>query len=186
MENRKRRLTAATRRNYEALDGALVELMQEKDFGAISVIEICATAKVPRATFYNYFDDKYGLLEYSFSKLADRMAESDDEPGTKAYFEKLIVNVTDYVDNNRVLITRFWNADQGMGLTVLQNLLRNKFLENFRSRGYWLKIPVELVSEFYAGSVISMVKWWLENADRYNKAQVIEYLTLLVDPSRFM
>ncbi len=30
-------------------------------------------AMLPRATFYNYFDDKYDLLEYCFMTVRDRL-----------------------------------------------------------------------------------------------------------------
>ena len=52
-----RRVTAPTRKNYDALTKALTSLMSERNYGDISVVEICEKAKVQRVTFYNYFED---------------------------------------------------------------------------------------------------------------------------------
>ena len=55
----RKRKTMAARRTLKILTLALTQLLQVKPFEKISVIDICEKALVPRATFYNYFDDKY-------------------------------------------------------------------------------------------------------------------------------
>ena len=54
------------RRNLNALDRAFLSLLMEKNFDDISVKDICDRAMVPKSTFYNYFEDKYDLLEHLF------------------------------------------------------------------------------------------------------------------------
>ncbi len=39
-------------------------------------------AMLPRATFYNYFDDKYDLMEYCFMTIRDRLDSGYQDGGT--------------------------------------------------------------------------------------------------------
>ena len=51
----------------KALKDALLNLLKSKNFENINTTEICKTAMVSRNTFYNYYADKYALLEDCFS-----------------------------------------------------------------------------------------------------------------------
>ena len=52
---------------------AFFTLLTRKSFETITVNEICENAGYPRATFYNYFDDKYDLLNYLFYRVKHDM-----------------------------------------------------------------------------------------------------------------
>ncbi len=49
-------------RSKKALRGALIALMEERGFDAITVNDLCARADLNRGTFYNHFHDKENLL----------------------------------------------------------------------------------------------------------------------------
>lgn len=185
---KKRKMTTVTKRNHAALRSALYDLMKTKEFSAVTVMEICEKANVPRATFYNYFEDKNGLLKYCFSVLTESIAAQliDCEAGSKQYFEKLVNIVVDYIYDNKRLISKLLNADEGMGLTEIQAMLSVRFEENFLKKDVDYKLPIKLMSEFYAGSIIFMLKWWLENDGVYKKHEIADYIALLVNPERFM
>jgi len=56
--------TKGAKRVLDSVGSAFFNLLTEKDFADISINEVCDRAGYPRATFYNYFDDKYDLLNY--------------------------------------------------------------------------------------------------------------------------
>lgn len=60
----KKPLTKWAQRALTAISGALTELLCARAFEEISASEIASAARLPRATFYNYFDDKYDLLNF--------------------------------------------------------------------------------------------------------------------------
>lgn len=62
-----------------SLKEALFRLLQEKDFETIKTTEICERALVSRNTFYNYYADKYALLEDCFSDYEDTFLQKFDE-----------------------------------------------------------------------------------------------------------
>ena len=53
----------------QALLNALFETLRTKDFGQITVQDLCDKALVRRSTFYRRFDDKYDLLKLLIQKL---------------------------------------------------------------------------------------------------------------------
>lgn len=56
-------------RTKESIRDALVELMEEKGFDAITVKDITTKAKINRGTFYAHYEDKYDLM----TKLEEKM-----------------------------------------------------------------------------------------------------------------
>ena len=59
-----RKLSRGANRTLKIFSDTLFKLLTEKAFENITVNEICEKASIPRATFYNYFDDKYDLMSY--------------------------------------------------------------------------------------------------------------------------
>src|SRR2546425_1214854 len=62
-----KRLDPRIKRTRQLLVNALMALMQEKSFQAITVQDIAERATINRVTFYAHFEDKFALLEYAMS-----------------------------------------------------------------------------------------------------------------------
>ncbi|GAF36904.1 predicted transcriptional regulator [Lentilactobacillus farraginis DSM 18382 = JCM 14108] len=62
--------TRGAQRTLTAFFKTMLGLLSKKAFETISVNEICQVSNFPRATFYNYFDDKYDLVDYCWHVLA--------------------------------------------------------------------------------------------------------------------
>jgi AcrR family transcriptional regulator len=60
----------------ECLTGALLQLMKEKEYGAVSVGEIAGRAGVHRATFYRHFRSKEDVLRAFLSQIFKGAAEN--------------------------------------------------------------------------------------------------------------
>src|SRR5512145_3337249 len=58
-----------TQRTRQALSHALIALIQEKRYEAITVQDICDRANVGRSTFYAHFRDKDDLLASNFQEV---------------------------------------------------------------------------------------------------------------------
>ena len=63
---------------------SLLRLMQEKDYRAISIQEICAGADLARQTFYTNFASKDAILEYYLDDTLEKFKTQvvDRNPGT--------------------------------------------------------------------------------------------------------
>jgi len=49
--------------NEKTILDVFTRLLEEKDLQKITVKEICEDAHINRSTFYNHFEDVYGVLE---------------------------------------------------------------------------------------------------------------------------
>ena len=63
------RVDPRIKRTRQLLQQALLDLMREKSFQAITVQDIAQRATVNRVTVYAHFEDKYALLEYTIREM---------------------------------------------------------------------------------------------------------------------
>src|SRR5690242_1350030 len=61
------------KRARKLLRTALMDLIEERGFDALTVGEIAECAMVSRAGFYRYYRDKYDLVEQLFEEAVDTM-----------------------------------------------------------------------------------------------------------------
>jgi AcrR family transcriptional regulator len=64
------------RRTHKFLQEAMIELITEKGFEAITVGDIAERAMINRATFYRHYLDKYDLVAKIFEETANYLAEN--------------------------------------------------------------------------------------------------------------
>ena len=69
------------RRTQKLLREALIALIEEQSFDAITVGEIAERAMVSRAAFYRYYQDKYDLVEKIFEEALDTLIREMDLRG---------------------------------------------------------------------------------------------------------
>lgn len=60
--------------NEKIILDVFTKLLEEKDIQKITVKEICEDAHINRSTFYNHFEDVYGVLEKMWLIHEDNMA----------------------------------------------------------------------------------------------------------------
>jgi AcrR family transcriptional regulator len=66
------------RRTHRLLREALLALIEERGFDALTVGEIASRAMVSRAAFYRYYQDKYDLAEQIFEETLQAMVNEFD------------------------------------------------------------------------------------------------------------
>ena len=91
-------------RTNKLIRGALMSLLAEKSFGAISVQDIAERATVNRATFYAHFSDKFALLEaVTREEVAAKLAEEDPlhAPDTRKLLKGVGRSVFSFVEQHR-------------------------------------------------------------------------------------
>jgi AcrR family transcriptional regulator len=66
------------RRTHKLLREALLALIEERGFDAITVGELASRAMVSRAAFYRYYQDKYDLAEQLFEDTLQAMVNNFD------------------------------------------------------------------------------------------------------------
>lgn len=71
--NPDKKLDPRQRRTRGLIKDAFEQLLGEKAFDSITIQDIAERATVNRTTFYDHFDDKYALMDFSFEDAFHKM-----------------------------------------------------------------------------------------------------------------
>jgi AcrR family transcriptional regulator len=185
-------------RTRKALREALFVLIREKSYDQITVEEITERANLGRTTFYLHYKDKEDLLLEDFIDLIDQMVSKavDDRPllrlktkignpstpanplsGLNLFRPNLIIfqNVAKNADLLRIILHNGGSVKIGTRLrdTVLKAVRQLALASQARSDiEITFEIPVEVIANFYAGSLLGLISWWLDNNMPYTPEQM--------------
>ena len=100
LKQEEKKLDPRVKRTRQLLQQALMDLMREKSFQAITVQDIAERATVNRVTFYAHFQDKYALLEYTMREMFKQRLRSqvpEGSPFSSENLARLILTVCEFV-----------------------------------------------------------------------------------------
>jgi AcrR family transcriptional regulator len=162
-------------RTHQLLRAAMLSLITEKGFEALSVREIVDRANVGRATFYAHFDSKEDLLASGFDGLRASLRECQREALAKkgraeervfAFSQEVFTHADEYRDVFQAMVGKQSGA-------VVQQILHKILLDLIRddvkamaSRRDTNSIPVEALARFMAGALVGVLMWWLNAKTR--------------------
>lgn len=154
-------------RTRDRLGDALVALIQEKPFDAITVQEVLDRAGVSRSTFYVHYRDKDDLflsdadefLEVMTTMLSRRKEKSERVAPVQEFFEHVVHAQQIYkalIEANR--IHDFLELAQGHFARGIEQRLK----ELPRAQGV---APASRAATAYtlAGALLSLLKWWIDH-----------------------
>ncbi len=180
------------RRTHRLLWEALMAELTERTFEEITVSDICERAMVHRTTFYKHYEDKYALLERGMRQMYDVLVTQWHTPAPApapsnlralpgnrhppAYFTGLFEHVAQYQQFYKLMLC-------GDGVSRFQKLLKNYITEVAGARvqevvptNQHFSVPPGMHVQFFAGAVLSLLAWWLENDMPLTPHQMAEYL----------
>lgn len=188
MNSSNQSLDLRVRRTYKFLWDALLKLMMEHDFEAITVTDICEHAMVHRTTFYKHYTDKYELLSQGIQDQLHLYFDGLNLPAGKP------AEMTEKAETLRLLIASFEHVlgherfyrlmlcGEGVGTfyTQFRKVLVEQFLQRSAVHQHRNDKKVlmrgTLRAFAHAGLLISTFAWWLENDCPYTPTEMGEYL----------
>jgi len=174
------------RRTHKALGDALISLALEKEYDEITIQEITERADIGYRTFFRHYSDKDELLSDVLSTvqtemrelmgpppielLADPNVQADDLPDGKVLFE----HVQENSDLYRVLLF----SNRGLVLP-LKDFAIQEFKANY---GAFLDtdIPFDILTNHMISSMITLLRWWLDNDMCHSPEEMGEYAFHLI------
>ena len=167
-------LTKGAKRTLEAFTGKMFMLLSEKSFEEITVGQLCEAAQYPRATFYNYFDDKYDLLGYCWQTLAEQVGFSDYHHAEEnemlyLYFDRIY----DFTKQNEVVIHKvlLHNSEVGYMFSSFRNFLNSKMRFIFKTCPEATKKTYRMN---YLLTIVAMLLFLGMAMDNYKKHELFE------------
>lgn len=172
-------------RTQRAFATAMFDSLAQKPFDKITVNGLCQKADYPRATFYNYFDDKFDLLNFCWFKLGQdtHLDVSDTQKG------KLTIKET------FAQIYKLFKDQQSLLLSIIENNpidspLVNHFVRHFTDVIYAsvkknvdaqnTHTPSELVAQHCSTTIIEILRWIYLGQHKVTLDEAETYLTELL------
>ena len=171
-------------RTRKLLSDALIRIMETTSFESISVKTICEESLIPRATFYNYFEDKYVLLKYCIQVVQEASEPTKiSSLSREDHLIKLINNVIDYILKNKKIFQNISRTNSnGVVFFEIQKYLAADItdkLNEIENRN--TTIPPEVIAIYYSSAIVFTAKWWLETESPFTRKDLVRYMELLID-----
>lgn len=172
-------------RTLLAFSSTLMQLLETKRFEDITVRKICEACNYPRATFYNYFDDSYDLLNYCWMTMAQEIELGDYlEIAEEKRIYIIFGRVYDYFDSCKDRLEKIMahNSLDGALFTSFTLFLRQQVFRLLKDCPFKDKsmIPQELLAEHYSNTLQLVFEWCFLRKKISSKEEAEKCLTYLL------
>lgn len=164
---------------------AFLGLLTEKSFDGITVNEICERAGYPRATFYNYFNDKYDLLNYLWFRMtAEIEQQSFDDVAPDdyllVYFDRLYSLFERMEEKLRRILKK--NLGDSYLISSMRIYLNTQIMSFFEDSplATGRPIPREIIAEHYANTIYMIFEWRFLKQNICSREETFAYATYLL------
>jgi AcrR family transcriptional regulator len=174
-------------RTRNLLREALLQLILEKGYEAITIENITDRADLGRATFYLHYHDKTELLLESIDTIAEELIAEATEAGFIPGLSPVSAQPLSVRQQSQAITMVFRHASRkaelwrvilrGEGMTmasvrireILGKVAGNYFSEQWRAsaRSEQLELPTEVVAHYFAAALMGFLTWWLESGMLY-------------------
>jgi AcrR family transcriptional regulator len=188
-------------RTRHALKEALYELLKEKSYEEVTVEEITERANLGRTTFYLHYKDKEELLLEDFVELVDHLVDRMMDIPLLQWIEGQLV-AEQSANRPRAIYLVFQHAEahadlyrivlRGQGMNQVTEKLRQIIIQAFtdlsaarltqKNLDISSDIPLDVIAYYFAGSLMGLVTWWLDNNMPYPPEQMALYFQHLFFP----
>jgi len=178
-------------KTYTALARAFTDLLKVRSFEQITVKELCDSAVVRTATFYNHFADKYEFADFVIRDILQRYHKDAPDLSSlsgHAYYERLITDAFSILENNTDFLrslasdSMLWSIAEVIRTSMHDELLAH--LAADKAAGHNLSAEPELLTELIIGGIEQVVRWWFTDANPLPpedlKKQVLDSILRLI------
>jgi AcrR family transcriptional regulator len=156
-------------RTRATLHRALISLILQKDYDAITIEQICDTANVGRSTFYAHYADKDDLhrrgIEHLRGVLADR--RSDDLAGSSvarglSFSRTFFEHAQERKDLFRALAGSRGGA---VAFSAIRQIISDAAREELAAIAGGSPadtVPREFMVQYIVGAFMAVLTWWLD------------------------
>jgi AcrR family transcriptional regulator len=176
-------------RTRRLLRDALLELIPEKGFDAITVQDITERATLHRATFYLHYRDKQDLLMSTLEEMFDELvayAEPPRDPHTIPLDEPIpaLVRQLEHIAAHADFYRAVMGSDgvPAFGARLREwvgNLARTRLEKMGLDADEWL-VPFDLVVSYVTGAYVGLIRHWLAEGTRYPPEEMAIYIRRLM------
>lgn len=171
-------------RSKRDLANALEELLQEKNYDDITIVEIVDRAMVSKLTFYNNFIDKKDLLTFMFQRYVNDIyslsSKLDTSLSIQDRYKEILRIIIHYIfqspDKFKKMIkndsskTMFWIFSSFIQQTTIK-------LSSYLSLLVKTTIPTNIIAYYYSGACTSLLyNMFLNSNNNLSEELMVEYI----------
>ncbi len=166
-------------RTRHLVHSALMELMLEKRYEAITVRDILDRAGIGSSTFYTHYYDKEDvhtdlveqMLQWLLHSLSQKSAKQEILPSLA-----LFQHIEEHSQHVRFQALVRGHAEEKMWEMLRAMLSRNieQALASASAEKRSSSFPLPVVDQYLAGAFLNLLKWWIEAEMPYSPKQMDE------------
>ena len=183
----KPKIDRRVQRTRQILQEALLALILEKGYDAVTVQDVIDRANVGRATFYSHYQDKDALFLSGFESLRDQFEQHlsdqsplDDDPWNLSLM--MFQHAQSHLRIYKAMAGRQGgNVALGHIHKYLSTLIREHFKTQF-SEQKKAQVPPDILAHFMVSSFMALLTWWLDHDLPYPAERMNEMFRKLTQP----
>jgi AcrR family transcriptional regulator len=166
-----RRPDRRIQRTRRTLHDALIKLILERGWDAVSVQDVCKRADVGRSTFYVHFADKEELLVSGFpilrGRLRSHLAPADGEP--LGFTLALIEHAREFEPLFKALVGR---RTALVVQRAFMDVVRELVVEDLGGASKASDGRREAAVSYVAGALWELLRWWFEQRNAPSAVEI--------------
>lgn len=174
-------------RTRELLRRALMQLINEKGYDAVTIQDITERANLGRTTFYLHYQSKDDLLvdHHSEFDIQIPMAKwSQDATIGDEAIARLVQYLETFAKQRSIYLAIVRGKDGNLIMRGIQEQMVNNLLETLTDAFPKQEpiMPLAILCNYLAGAQISLINWWMMNQtdhDALTLARMIQRLQYL-------
>jgi AcrR family transcriptional regulator len=170
-------------RTRRALREALMALLSERGWDAVSVQDLCDRADVGRSTFYMHFADKEELVIGGLDDLRKELrAQRAAEPGARVDGLGFARGVIEHAHEQQRLFRAIIGKHSGH---AVQQRFRQFVIALVKEDLTGLGLagrPRDAIAHYVAGAFLELLTWWLDGRSPLQPAEVEDLFRRLTTP----
>lgn len=173
---------------HQKMLDAAQDLIAQRGYVRVDVIDITEHANVSRGTFYQHFANKEAcvreLIRQGFERLIQEILENRQETeSVDLWGRDSLARVFTWARENRELLQVILGGAASRELNIFGRSYMASIIEqNLRNNAEpWAasQLPVTIRAQVITGVLIQLLNWWLETGNDYSPEQMA-YMTHLI------
>lgn len=188
-----KKLDRRIRRTQKSLHDALISLVLEKNYDAITVQEILNRADIGRATFYSHFRGKDELLISGVRDLRNTLnatvqgerSSSNTGEVVISFSRAMFEHAREYREVYHALLhTRGWSLFREHLEQIFDEIIRRECKAEIQKlKKTDSDVPVDLFIHYVRAAFFSVLTWWLDRRSRLTPSQINDVFRSLILPT---